>query len=292
MAIPYEFSYEKPSTLGLVVHLLNEHGKDARLLAGGTDLVNEMKRGFQVPKLLIDIKGIPELTEIKIVANELHIGALVTFCDILNSRLILENANILHEAAGKVASNGIRNRATMVGNICSAVACMDSATPLLVYDASVHTLNINGEKKYPISSWFVDNRKTAIRENEIVTHVTIPLPAGNYAGAFQKMMRYSGEDLAQASVSVLVLTGKEYRIAFGAVGPVPKRMHDIENFLHLKGVSNATLEQAKGMIESAIKLITDVRATWEYRMHMSKVMFERALNSAIERFKKPRLIEN
>ena len=290
MAIPYEFAYEKPATLDLAVKLLNEFGKNARLLAGGTDLANQMKQGFRVPQLLIDIKGIHELEAIRMVANELHIGALVTFNDLRNSGLIREKANILYEAAGMVASTGVRNRATMVGNICSAVACMDSATPLLVHEAVVHSLSINGEKKYPIQDWFIDNRKTAIEDDEIVTHVSIPIPEKKYAGAYQKMMRYSGEDLSQANVGVLVLSDKQFRVAFGSVGPIPKRSTKIEKLLNTEGISKETLDKAKAMIETVIAPITDVRATKEYRMHMTKIMFERALNIAMERYKQPRVI--
>ncbi|MCX6267569.1 MAG: xanthine dehydrogenase family protein subunit M [Bacteroidetes bacterium] len=290
MAIPHEFAYEKPETLKLALQLLSDHGKNARLLAGGTDLANQMKQGFRVPQILIDIKGIHELEEIRMAGDQLYIGALATFTDLRNSRLIMEKVNILHEAAGMVASNGVRNRATMVGNICSAVACMDSATPLLVHESVVHTLSVNGEKKYRIQDWFVDNRKTAISEDEIVTHVSIPIPEKKYAGAYQKMMRYSGEDLSQANVSVLALSEKQFRVAFGSVGPIPKRSLKIEKLLNTEGVSTETIDKAKKMIETVIAPITDVRATKEYRMHMTKVMFERALLAAMERFKQPRII--
>ncbi|HSW62530.1 MAG TPA: FAD binding domain-containing protein, partial [Dissulfurispiraceae bacterium] len=127
MAIPYEFEYFKPSSVEEAVRLLGKHGKNARILAGGTDLVNELKKGFRVPEALIDIKGLDELRKIELTGGRLEIGALVTFSEILNSKAVAENAYILFEAAGLVASNGVRNRATMVGNICSAVACMDSA---------------------------------------------------------------------------------------------------------------------------------------------------------------------
>jgi CO/xanthine dehydrogenase FAD-binding subunit len=292
MAIPYEFAYEKPATLKEVVELLGKHGKNARLLAGGTDLANQMKQGFKVPSLLIDIKGLSELEKVTLVKNEIHIGSLVTFNDLRSSELIREWVNILHEAAGVVASTGIRNRATMVGNICSAVACMDSATPLLVHEAIVHTISVKGKSTYKIQDWFVENRKTAILDNELVTHVSIPLPEKKYAGAYQKMMRYSGEDLSQSNVGVLKLADKQFRVAFGSVGPIPKRSPKIEKLLNTDGISKAVILKAQEMIETVISPITDVRATKEYRMHMTKVMFERALNSAIERYKQPRVISN
>jgi CO/xanthine dehydrogenase FAD-binding subunit len=290
MAIPYEFGYEKPVTLEAAVRLLGDYGKDARLLAGGTDLANQMKQGYRVPKLLIDIKGIGELRGITLEETSLRIGALVTFHEIRNSRLVKEKMNILHEAAGLVASTGIRNRATMVGNICSAVACMDSAGPLLVHEAVVCTISIHGEKRYPIDRWFIENRKTAIGDEEIVTYVEIPIPAGKYAGAYQKMMRYSGEDLSQANVSVLVLSGNEFRVAFGSVGPIPKRSPKIEKILATEGASKETIEKIGQVIGKVISPITDVRATREYRLHMTRVMFGRALENALERLRKPHII--
>ena len=141
-----------------------------------------------------------------------------------------------------------------------------------------------------MQDWFIDNRKTAIQDDELVTHVSIPIPEKKYAGAYQKMMRYSGEDLSQSNVGVLVLSDKQFRVAFGSVGPIPKRSPKIENFLNAEGISEKTIDQAKAMIETVIAPITDVRATKEYRMHMTKVMFERALRTALERYKKPRII--
>jgi CO/xanthine dehydrogenase FAD-binding subunit len=291
MAIPYEFEYARPGSLDHAVKLLGENGKDARILAGGTDLANQMKQGYRVPKLLIDIKGIPELGMIRMEGSELQIGSLATFNDLRHSKLIREKVNILYEAAGLVGSTGVRNRATLAGNICSAVACMDSASPLLVHEAVIHTMSAGGEKKYPVAAWFIENRKTAIGDDEIVTHISIPVPETKYAGAYQKMMRYSGEDLSQANVGVLVLADKQVRIAFGSVGPIPFRAAELEKFLLSEGVNEKTIEKSKKMIEQIIHPITDVRATKEYRMHMTKVMFEKAIHTAVERLKQPKIID-
>lgn len=290
MAIPYEFGYVKPKSLPDAIDLLGKYGKNARVLAGGTDVANEMKQGFRIPEILIDIKGIGELEKLELVDGQLHIGALVTFSTIRESQLVKDNAYILYEAAGLVASGGVRNRATMVGNICSAVACMDSAAPLLVHEAIVHTLSVDGKREVSMQSWFVENRKTSIAENELVTHVTIPVSKVKSAGAYQKMMRYSGEDLSQANVGVLVFSDGSCRVAFGSVGPIPKRSLKIENLLKTKGISAETIEEVQQMIEKVIAPITDVRATKEYRMHMTKVMFERAIKTAMERLKMPKLI--
>lgn len=290
MAIPYEFDYEKPSSVDEAVQLLGRYGKKARLLAGGTDLANELKQGFRVPEVLIDIKKISSLQKIEMANDKLLIGALATFNDILESRLIRDNAYILYEAASLVASNGVRNRATMVGNICSAVACMDSAAPLLVHDAVVHCKGINGNREVPVQKWFIDNRKTAIGEKELVTHISMPIPKSRYAGAYQKMMRYSGEDLGQANVGVLLFGDGSCRIAFGSVGPIPKRSSKLEAYFKTNGISSQTIAEAKEMIDGIIAPITDVRASKEYRLHMTKVMFERVFNTASDRLNKPKVI--
>lgn len=290
MAIPYEFEYLKPATLAEALEIKAKYGKSARFLAGGTDIANEMKQGFRIPELLIDIKGIAELSKIEMSGKTLVIGALVTFDQIRKSELVKRHCYILWEAAGLVASTGVRNRATMVGNICSAVACMDSAAPLLVHEAVIHAQSMEGTRDIPVGQWFVENRKTAIADNEIVTGVGIPLPEVKYGGAYQKMMRYSGEDLSQANVGILALTGNKFRVAFGSVGPIPKRSPKIEHYLNSNAINEKTMHEAKDMIEAVIAPITDVRATKEYRIQMTKVMFERALNQAIERLKQPLLI--
>lgn len=292
MAIPYELGYERPETLEQATELLGKFGKKARILAGGTDIINQMKQGFRVPDILIDIKGISSLNEISLDGNELRIGTLVTFSDLRNSVLIREKVNVLYEAAGLVASTGVRNRATMVGNICSAVACMDSAGPLLVHEAVIHTLSSKGSHKYPVQDWFIDNRKTSLRDEEMVTHVSIPIPEKKYAGAYQKMMRYSGEDLSQANVTVLITSAKTFRVAFGSVGPIPKRSPKIENLMNTEGISKETISKAKEMIDTIISPITDVRATREYRFHMTKVLFERGIQQTLERLKMPSIISH
>ncbi len=290
MAIPYEFEYLKPASLAEALEIKAKYGKSARFLAGGTDIANEMKQGFRIPELLIDIKGIAELSKIELKDKILSIGALATFDQIRKSDLVKRHCYILWEAAGLVASTGVRNRATMVGNICSAVACMDSAAPLLVHEAVIHAQSMEGTRDIPVGQWFVENRKTAIADNEIVIGVGIPLPEVKYGGAYQKMMRYSGEDLSQANVGILALTGNKFRVAFGSVGPIPKRSPKIEHYLNSNAINEKTMHEAKDMIETVIAPITDVRATKEYRIQMTKVMFERALNQAIERLKQPLLI--
>ncbi len=282
MAIVQEFNYFKPKNIKEAVSLLSQY-KNSAVLAGGTDLVCNLKDGMVSPKAVVDIKGIASLFGITFKGDRLKIGALVTFSDLIKSEIIKDYFPLIVEMAKTVASSSIRNRATVVGNICSAVPSMDSAPVLCVYDAEIHVTGPNGKRKIPISKWFKHVRKTAIKKNEIVTSISIPIPADKHTGCFAKLGRYAGEDLAQASVAVLALPNNDYRVSFGAVAPVPIRAKKMEKALRGKSIDDALINTALQLLPDEISPITDIRATKEYRMHMCKIMFERAIKAATER---------
>jgi len=282
MAIVQEFEYFKPKSLKEAVSLLLGH-KNSFVLAGGTDLVSELKNGMVSPRAIIDIKGIAKLNGIEFSGKVLKIGALVTFSELIKSGIIHEHFPLIAEMSGAVASVAIRNRATIVGNICSAVPCMDSGPVLSVYNAEIHVGGAGCNFRFPVPQFFKGPRKTVLRGQGIATFITIPLPTARHAGCFMKLGRYKGEDLAQASVAVLALSNRQYRVAFGSVAPVPIRAKKIEALLKGKSLDDNLIRTAKELIPQEIAPITDVRASREYRMHMCEVMFERALRSAVAR---------
>lgn len=283
MIIAHEFEYFKPSSIDEAIKLLNKYGAKARILSGGTDLVVRIKDGFETPDAVIDIKGLDELKVLDFKDNKLIVGTLTTFNELIDSEVVKEKFPLLWESAKSVASMGIRNRATMVGNICSAVPSLDSGPALLLYEATVVVKGKDGERRIPIEEWFLGPRKTALKEGELVEYIEIPLPQKKHAGCYVKLGRYNGEDLAQVGVGVLVLSGNEYRVAFCAVGPKPTRAKKIESLLNGKELSDSLIEEAKKLVEEEISPITDIRATKEYRMHMAKVMLDRALKAAVGR---------
>ncbi len=283
MIIAHEFEYFKPSSIDEAIKLLNKYGAKARILSGGTDLVVRIKDGFETPDAVIDIKGLDELKVLDFKDNKLIVGTLTTFNELIDSEVVKEKFPLLWESAKSVASMGIRNRATMVGNICSAVPSLDSGPALLLYEATVVVKGKDGERRIPIEEWFLGPRKTALKEGELVEYIEIPLPQKKHAGCYVKLGRYNGEDLAQVGVGVLALEGNEYRVAFCAVGPKPTRAKKIEELLNGKELSDSLIEEAKKLVEEEISPITDIRATKEYRMHMAKVMLDRALKAAVGR---------
>jgi len=282
MAIENTFDYVRAKNLDDVFGVLARY-KNPVILAGGTDVVEFLKAGKLQPDVVVDIKGLDFLKDIRLGNNILWIGAGVTFSELIDSEIINEHVPVISEMSRKVASMGIRNRATMVGNICSAVPCTDSGPILTVYKANVVTAGQLGERKIPIEQWFVAPRKTALLKNEIVKGISIQLPEKKHAGCFVKLMRYEGEDLAQVNLAIIAFEDYSFRISFGAVAPVPVRAMRIERLLTRQKLTPEIIEKAKQLVEDDIAPITDVRATKEYRMHMAKVMLERGLNATISR---------
>lgn len=281
MVIAKEFEYQRPKTLAEATGILASHPGSVRVLAGGTDLVAWLRDDAVAPDLVVDIKDIPDLHDIKLDGDLLHLGSLVTFTDLIESDLVKEHAPLLAEMAETVASPGIRNRATMVGNICSAVPSCDAGPVLLAFDTTVHLTGPQGERSVDINDWFLGLRKTALTDDEVVTHLTIRVR--RHGGVYVKLMRYAGEDLAQAAVGIVVYPDHEYRVAFGAVAPTPIRSARIEDALRGKPLTDALVEEVVAMVANEISPITDMRATADYRTHISGVMLRRGLDAAVTR---------
>jgi CO/xanthine dehydrogenase FAD-binding subunit len=281
MPITHEFKYQKPVSMNKVLKMLTEYGDKARILAGGTDLVVKIKEGLEAPDIVIDIKGIEKLGKIQKKDNTIHIGANVTFTDLINSKLIKTKLPLIWEAAKTVASVGTRNRATIVGNICSAVPSLDSGPALICYNALVYVTNQKEERFIPIHEWFSGPKKTLRKPDELVEKIIVPIPEQKQKVFYGKLGRYSGEDLAQAGIGIIGYADKTFRVAFCAVGPVPKRSDKLEEFLCGKEINDDLIEECKKIIEGEIAPITDIRSSKEYRMHMIKVMFERGIKAVI-----------
>jgi CO/xanthine dehydrogenase FAD-binding subunit len=283
MAIAHQFEYVKPGNLREGIKTLARYGSRAQVLAGGTDLIGLISDDKLLPEIVVDIKGVPGLDKIEFKNGVLTIGALVTFSDLRDSPVIAKKFPVIREMTGWLASVGIRNRATMVGNLCSAVPCCDSGPILQVYDALMLVAGPNGKRRVALNEWFVGPRKTVLKRGEIATGVAVCLPKKKHAACFVKLRRYEGEDLAQASVTVLALAGNSYRVSFGAVAPRPVRGEKIEALLEGRELTDDLIRQAVKLLPEEIIPITDIRATKEYRLHMTGVMLERGLRAAVAR---------
>ena len=291
MPITHAFQYFKPADVPEAVTLLSKFGR-AEVLAGGTDMVNILKEqakcsnpvaGPQSLEAVVDIKGISSLRELSERDGRLHLGALVTFTEIIESPLVRARVPVLAEVAMTVGSVGVRNRATMAGNICSAVPCMDSGPVLRAFDAEIVIEGPAGRRVVPVADFFVAPRKTALQKGDILTGIDIPVPPDGHGACFVKMRRYDGEDLAQASVLFVALPDDQYRVSFGSVSPVPIRSPRIEQLMAGHPLTDALIAKAQEFISEEIAPLTDIRATREYRTHMTRIMFERGARAAVAR---------
>lgn len=277
------FDYRKPTSIDDALSLKNEWGKSSSLLLGGTDLFLALEQGARTTDFLIDLKNIEELKVLKEEGDAFIIGAGVTYSELIQSDFVKKHLPGIWESSRLVASVGVRNAATLVGNICNAVPSAESAAPLLVRNAMVHLLSVDGSRDVPITDFFTGPRRTVIKDNEIVTKVIVPIIKGDFGESYVKLGRYRGEDIAQVAVSVLVDSYWNYTIAYAAVGPVPLRVPDAESILKGKKLTPELMMKAQEAMINAVSPISDIRASKEYRIHMCRVMFEKAVNAAVSR---------
>ncbi len=284
MAIALEYEYFKPADLADALELKARFGAKGRFLAGGTDLVNDLNDESIQPEAVIDLKGIGAFKKLEMTSKGLFVGPLVTFSELIESRTVKSRYPLLWEAAREVASTGIRNRATVAGNICSCVPCMDSAPPLVAYRARVLIRGPEGERGISVTEFLLGPRRTALKDNEVLAGLLLPRPP-KHGAAFLKQKRYRGEDLAQSNVAVLALEGKEYRVVFGSVGPTPIEAKRIEKLLAGKKLDDGLVKKTKKLVREEITPIDDIRSSREYRFLMAEVMLERGLKAAADRLK-------
>src|SRR3990170_4494451 len=221
------FAYERPTTLQGAVALLAEHGSEARLLAGGTDLIIRLRDGSIAPRIVVDLKRIAELDgQIREHDGGLAIGARAVMTDIAADGRIRRDYRALAEAAAVVGCVQIRNRATLAGNICNASPAADTAPALLVYGAVINLVGIGGRRGVPVNEFFLGPGQTVLRRGELVESLDLPLPQEKVGAAFARLTRRRGVDLATVSACCLVKASGLTLFAYGAAGPRPFLVSD------------------------------------------------------------------
>jgi carbon-monoxide dehydrogenase medium subunit len=278
------FQYLRPTSLDEAVAALVEHGPSARLLAGGTDLVVRMRTGHTQPSVVIDLKRVAGLTaDISDVSGGIRIGARAVMTDVIADGRVREQFPALVEAASVVGSVQIRNRATLTGNICNASPAADTAPALLAYGAAVNLTGPAGARQVALTEFFTGPGRTVLTPGEIVTSVDLPRPASPAGGAFGRVTRRRGVDLATVNLVVVVTSAGEARCAYGAVGPRPFLVVDASGALASRTGDAVARRRAIERLSAAAAPITDVRGSREYRQAMLTVMTERTWLRAIER---------
>jgi xanthine dehydrogenase FAD-binding subunit len=282
-----KFDYFAPQTLQETFELLEKSGKDAKLLAGGTDLIVSLRAREQRPKSVIDIKGVKELHELSFDEKRgLTVGAAVNLNKLIHYDAVSKNYPLLNEAVSTIGDYEIRNRATLVGNICNGSPAADSAPALLVLDANVNIVNQKGKRTVPVREFHTGVKKTVLASNELVTSISVPTPPKGYKGGYLKGRRTVGEDLTVVGVGGLVTPGskggKSVRLAYASVAPTPVRALEAEKVFESNKPLNDLLDQAMPIVRRTVSPISDVRGGKEYRMNLVEVLTRRLLRQLWE----------
>jgi carbon-monoxide dehydrogenase medium subunit len=278
-----KFDYFAPQTIQETLELLDKHGQDSKLLAGGTDLIVSLRARERLPKNVIDIKGVKELHELSY--NEkrgLDVGAAVTLNKLIHYDAVSKIFPVLKEAVNTIGDFEIRNRATLVGNICNASPAADSAPALLVLEATVNVASRKGKRAVPIREFFSGVKKTTLAHNEMVTSISVPTPPKGSVGGYLKARRTVGEDLAVVGVGGLVTSagkaGKSVRLAYASVAPTPVRAFEAEKIFETSKPVDQIVDQVLPVIEKVVSPISDLRGGKEYRLNLVAVLTKRLLH--------------
>ena len=275
-----KFEYLKPDSIKETISILSQYGGKAQILNGGTDLIIGMRDKIIQPEYLVDIKAIPQLNRITYNKQDgLNIEAAVTLNEISDSKVVQRNYPILAEACRTVGSYQVRNRATLVGNICNASPAADTAPALLVLGAKVNIIGPTGEKIVHINEFFTGVKKNILKKGEIVTSVIVPSLRDEWTGVYRKQGRRKDVDLATVGVAVVCIRD-EIRIALGAVASTPVRAFKTEELLKGKIIDESLLGETAKTALAEVSPISDIRSSKEYREEIIKVLVRRAILQA------------
>lgn len=280
-------SYYKPATFDGVLDVLDQlkGEKNVHLVAGGTDLIPKMKSGTISPLNIIELREISYCKGITQVENEIHIGSLCTFEEIINSQLIFENVPFLSRACREIGSPQIRAVGTIGGNIANASPSGDTIPPLYVLDADVEIMSLDSQRTVPIRDLFLDPGKTILKNNEIITRIIFKMLPKNTNTFFYKIGQRQALSISKISMAGAVViedeTVKDVRLAFGAVGPTVLRAVNCEKFLLNKNLDKNTIKDVMAIAESEVSPISDIRSTKDYRSKMAGVLLKKALDKFI-----------
>ena len=271
------------------VALLAEHGPSSRVLAGGTDLLVDLKLAPDVPRVVIDISRAQDLKQIATTDEGLSIGALVTHSAIMRSPLIRDLFPVLVDAAHTIGAVQTRNLGTLGGNLVTGVPSMDSGPALYVLEALVTLVGAAGRRQLPLEQFFTGPRKTVLQAGELLAEIVIPKRNLGKPADFRKFGLRKGQALALVNVaaSLWVDWDKKIfvapRIALGAVAPTVMRALKAEAFLESRAITPEAMAEAGRIAAAEAKPISDFRAPAQYRRDLVAVLTRRALANAVAR---------
>lgn len=286
MMIP-PFDYKIPKTLKEASDLLWDYRDQAKLIAGGTDLVIGLRNGALKPRCLIDITKIPKLREIEEQDGTISIGASVTHSEIALSPSVRQYGKILSDAASEVGSFQIRNVGTIGGNIINASPAADTLPPLLVLDSMARITSKEGEKEVPLHRLFKGPYETNLKPHEILVQISFRKLSSDVKTSFVRLARREAMAIARMSVALVLQMQKgdglikDIRVSAGSVTPTPQRMSGVEAFLKGKFPDETIVKTAAKMVSEEMIRKSGVRPSTSYKAPVIETLFIRAFRRAL-----------
>ena len=282
-----KFQYHLPESLDEALSLLAEL-ENATPVIGGTDLMIAMRNGVSIPDHIVDLNKISELNYVKAVDGIIMIGATATHAQVANSPIAAKIPSLV-DSVSRIGSPQIRNRGTITGNICNASPAADSAPPLLVHMAEVEIQSLDGKRTIPIADLFAGPKINSLQPGELLTETRIPVPPAGSASSFKRIGRRKAFTLSVVSSAAYIQmegeTCTDAKVAFGSVAITPIRVPEAESLLSGSKLDEETVKAASDAVYEAVKPITDVRGTAEYRKDMCPVLMRRAIKQCMERMR-------
>jgi CO/xanthine dehydrogenase FAD-binding subunit len=282
------FELAVPGSVDECLQILAKRGPDTKVVAGGTDLLPQLKNGVLKPGWVVDLSAVAELRTISDAPNGgLRIGASVTARELELDARVRSRFPALAESAAMVGSVQVRNLATLGGNLCNAAPSADMAPPLLALDAEAVIAGPSGQRRVPMASFFLGVRRTVLAPGELLLEIVVPAQGAQSGGNYLRHTPRRELDIAVVGVaSQVTLSGGRCtaaRIALAAVAPVPLRATDAEQALVGQPLTPQQIERAADLASGAARPIDDHRGSIEFRNHLVRVLTRRTLTAALER---------
>lgn len=285
----HDFDFQAPITLDSALALLAEKNGQARPLAGGTDLIDQMRMGRYKPSLLVDLKKIPELNTLAVDASGLRLGAAVPCYKIYGSAEIVKRYSALADSCHIIGGIQIQSRASVGGNLCNSGPAADSTPSLIALNATCLIASKTGTREVPAEAFCTGPGLNVLKPGEILLELRIPAPKPNSGSHYRRFIPRNEMDIAVVGVgaSVVLNDAKDTilsaRIALGAVAPTPLFAKNASELLAGQKITEELLTKAANAAREIIQPITDMRGTIDYRRHITGVLTERVLKAAIAR---------
>lgn len=288
----HAFDYATPESVADAVVMLSDHGKNACVLAGGTDLIVQLRENRRRTDLVVDVKKIAELNALSYdAATGLTIGAAVPCYRIYGDGQIASAYPGLMDAARLVGGTGIQGRASLGGNLCNASPAGDTIPPMIVLGGEAEIAGPNGTRKVAVEDFCTAPGRTVLVDGEFLVSLHFPAPAPNSGAYYRRFIPRNEMDIAVVGVGAsVVLSGDKSsfvsaRIAVGAVAPTPLFVSAAGEALAGEPVSDETIQRAADIARDAARPISDMRGTAEYRKHLTSVLTRRVVQGAVQRAK-------